>query len=154
MNPQLNEYAYDIVKERVGNVHIPEMYTRAKWARTYTEIDPKEVFGHQRRCQPAPIMRLQENSRKFSAAKPILVNVYQDEDLFFAENENLVVCGTGYTPQEALKDLCQHIMYFFEYYKNLDESNLIGDALKLKELYQGLLIEEQYDADWQKNNRI
>ncbi len=149
MSPQLNEYAYDIVKERVGNVHIPEMYTRSGDSVVVTspEIDPKEVFGHQRRCQPAPIMRLQENSRKFSTAKPILVNVYQDEDLFFAENENLVVCGTGHTPQEALKDLCQHIMYFFEYYKNLDESNLIGDALKLKELYQDLLIEERYNAD-------
>ncbi|MGR3173487.1 MAG: hypothetical protein ACUZ8N_02655 [Candidatus Scalindua sp.] len=147
MSSQLAEYAYDIMKEKAED--IPENYTRSGDSMVVTspEINPKEVFRHQRRYPPAPIMRLQENSRKFYTPKPILVETYQDEDLFFAENENLVVCGTGHTPQEALKDLCQHIMHFFEYYKNLDESNLIGDALRLKELYQDLLIEEQYSAD-------
>ncbi len=142
MSPQLAEYAYDIMKEKAED--IPENYTRSGDSVVVTspEINPKKVFTHQRRYQPAPIMRLQENTRKFHTPKPILVTVYQDEDLFFAENENLVVCGTGHTPQEALQDLLLHIIHFFEYYKNLDESNLIGDALRLKELYQDLLIEE------------
>lgn len=142
MNPQLTEYDYDAIKERAE--YIPENYTRFGDSMVVTspEINPKEVFSRQRRYQPAPIMRLQENSRKFYATKPILVKIYQDEDLFFAENENLVVCGSGHTPQEALQDLLLHIIHFFEYYKNLDKSELIGDALRLKELYQNLLIEE------------
>lgn len=80
------------------------------------------------------IMRLQEDTRPFYTSKPILVNIYRDGDLFFVENENLVICGTGHTPQEALKDLSQHIIHFLEYYKNLDKSKLIGDALRLKRL--------------------
>ncbi|MBU4257655.1 hypothetical protein KKC04_04580 [Patescibacteria group bacterium] len=32
---------------------------------------------------------------------PVAVKVYRDEDFFFAENENLAVCGTGDTPQDA-----------------------------------------------------
>jgi hypothetical protein len=142
MSPQLAEYAYDIMKEKAED--IPENYTRSGDSVVVTspEINPKEVFSHQKRYSPAPLMRLQENTRKFHTPKPILVTIYQDEDLFFAENENLVICGTGHTPQEALKDLGQHIIHFFEYYKNLDKSKLIGDALRLKELYQDLLIEE------------
>ncbi len=144
MSPLLAEYAYDIIKKRKKDM--PENYRSSgdSVVATSPEINPKEIFGHQKRYQPAPIMRLQENTRKFRTPKPILVTIYQDEDSFFAENENLVVCGTGHTPQEALKDLGQHIIHFFEYYKNLDESNLIGDALRLKELYQDLLIEERY----------
>lgn len=144
MSPQLAEYAYDIIKEKAED--IPENYTRSGDSVVVTspEINPKEVFGHQKRYQPAPIMKLQEDTRTFRIPKPILVTIYQDEDLFFAENENLVVCGTGHTPQEALNDLCQHVIHFFEYYKNLDESDLIGDALRLKELYKDLLAEERH----------
>jgi hypothetical protein len=87
-------------------------------------------------------MRLQAETKKFYTPKPISVKIYRDEDLFFAENENLVVCGTGDTTQDALQDLCVHIIHFFEYYKKLDKSKLTGDALRLKELYQNLLIEE------------
>ncbi|ODS31878.1 MAG: hypothetical protein SCARUB_02992 [Candidatus Scalindua rubra] len=62
----------------------------------------------------------------------ITVKIYRDDDLFFAENETLVVCGTGDIPQDALQDLCFRIIHFFEYYKKFDESELTGDALRLK----------------------
>ena len=71
--------------------------------------------------------------------KPILVNVHHDGDLFFAENETLNVYGTGDTPQNAIHDLVMHIVHFFKYYKNIDESKLMGNALKLKALYQNSL---------------
>jgi len=70
------------------------------------------------------------------------VKAYRDEDFFFAENENLAVCGTGDTLRDALQDLELHITHFFEYYKNLDNSQPAGDALRLKSLYKNLLIEE------------
>lgn len=144
MNPQLTEYAYDMIKEKAE--YIPENYSISGDSVVVTspEINPREDFSQQRKYQPAPIMRLKEDTRTFYPSKPILVNIYRDGDLFFAENENLVVCGTGYTSQEALRDLYLHIIYFFEYYKKLDESKLTGDALRLKKIYQDLLIEERY----------
>jgi len=69
-----------------------------------------------------------------------LVKIYRKDDLFFAENENFVICGTGDTLEDSLQDLCLHIIHFFEYYKKIDKSKLTGDALRLKELYENLLI--------------
>lgn len=142
MSPQLTEYAYDIIKEKAE--YIPENYNISGDSVVVTspEINPREVFSQKRKYQPAPIMRLQEDTRKYYTPKPILVNIYRDDDLFFAENETLVVCGTGETPQDAFQDFCLHVIHFFDYYKKLDESKLTGDALRLKELYQDLLIEE------------
>ncbi len=142
MSFKLLEDTYDVIKER--SAYKPENYEGPKDIKVETAPmeELQQIFNQRRKYQPAPIMRLQEDTRTFYTPKPILVKIYQDEDLFFAENENLVICGTGHTPQEALKDLGQHIIHFFEYYKNLDKSKLIGDALRLKELYQDLLIEE------------
>jgi hypothetical protein len=142
MRPQLTEDTYDMVKERAQE--IPENYRPSGDSEVATspETNPREFFNQRRKYQTAPIMKLQKDTRKFYTPIPISVNIYRDEDLFFAENENLVVCGTGSTRQEAVQDLVLHIIHFFEYYKKLDKSELTGDALRLKELYQNLLIEE------------
>ncbi len=142
MNLSLVEDTYDVIKERMA--YVPENYISSgvSEVKTAPAIDSRQVFIQSRKHQPVPIWRLQVETKKFYIPRPISVKVYRDEDLFFAENENLVVCGTGDTPQDALQDLCVHIIHFYEYYKKLDESKLAGDALRLKELYQNLLIEE------------
>ena len=63
--------------------------------------------------------------------KPISVRVYFDDGLFFAENEALLLYGTGTSPDEAITDLGLHIIHFYQYYKNLDWSQITGDALRL-----------------------
>ena len=52
--------------------------------------------------------------------------------LFFAENENLAICGTGENKQEAIQDFMIHLIHFYEYYKAIDENKLIGKAISLK----------------------
>jgi hypothetical protein len=141
MGFKLLEGTYDVIKER--SAYKPENYKGSKDIKVETASmeESQQIFNQRRKYQPAPIMKLQEDTRKFYTPMPILVNTYRDEDLFFAENENLVVCGTGHTQQEAIQDLSLHIIHFFKYYKKLDKSELIGDALRLKELYQNLLVE-------------
>lgn len=140
MSSLLLEETYSAIKEMV---YTPKDYisSRSVGVGTASAIDP-HIFSQSRKHQPSPIWRIQTETKKFYTPKPISVKIYQDEDLFFAENENLAVCGTGETRQEALQDLLLHIIHFFEYYKKLDESKLIGEALRLKELYQNLLVEE------------
>jgi len=142
MDALLVKDTYDAIKER--KAHVPENYGRSKGldAMTAAVIDAQEVFRESIEHQLVPILRLQVKTRIFYIPKPIAVDIYRDGDLFFAENENLVVCGTGDTPQSALEDLCLHIVHFFEYYKRMDKSKLTGDALRLKELYKDLLVEE------------
>lgn len=142
MSSLLVEDAYDAIKERMA--YMPENYISSGVTEVGTTpvIDPQQIFSRTKRHQPAPMWRLQEETKRFYTPKPISVKIYRDEDFFFAENESLVVCGSGDTPQDALQDLSLHIIHFFEYYKKLDKSKLTGDALRLKDLYDNLLIEE------------
>ncbi len=84
-----------------------------------------------------------QGEKKYVFKQPIAVKIYQDEDLFFAENENLNVCGTGDTIQEALEDLQSHIIHFYHYYKDIRNEQLLGDAVRLKEVYCNLVIERE-----------
>lgn len=142
MSPSLIEDAYTEIKERLTDVPGNYKSSRVLEVGTAPGIDPLQVFRQIRKVQPAPLWRLYTKTKKFYTPKPISVKISCDEDLFFAENENLVICGTGDTPEKALEDLCLHIIHFFEYYKKLDKSKLRGDALRLKKLYENLLIEE------------
>lgn len=144
MDFPLTKDTYDTVRERMA--YVPENYMSSivTGVETGPALDVAQLIEQSRKPKPRPIWKLQTKTRIFSTPKPILVKIYRDGGLFFAENENLVVCGTGNTPRDALEDLCIDIIYFFEYYRDLDESQLIGDAIRLKQLYQNLLLEEQY----------
>lgn len=136
------EDTYQTIQERKSDM--PEHYTVAKVEEVGTapSINPQEVFTENRRYAPTPIWRMQVDTKTFYTPKPISVRIYREEDIFFAENDALVVCGTGATPQEAVQDLNLHVIHFFEYYRNIDNNRLTGDALRLKQLYSKLLIEE------------
>ncbi|MBU4293125.1 MAG: hypothetical protein KJ770_03630 [Actinobacteria bacterium] len=134
--------SYEEIKERMEYMPVNYKSTRAIGVGTATAIDPQQIFANRIKSYVAPLWRLQSKTKRFYTPIPIAVKAYRDEDFFFAENENLAVCGTGDTPQDALQDLELHITHFFEYYENLDNSQLAGDALRLKNLYKNLLIEE------------
>ncbi len=141
MSPLLADN-YEEIRERMEYIPVNYKSTRAIGVGTAMAIDPQQIFANRIKPYVAPLWRLQGKTKRFYAPTPIVVKVYRDEDFFFAENENLAVCGTGNTTQDALQDLALHIIHFFEYYKKLDNSQLAGDALRLKTLYQNLLIEE------------
>ncbi len=140
MPATLTEETYDLIKER--RRYLPSNYRSTLVAEIGTTniIDWQQVFKNKKTIY---IYRLFKENKRYLANKPIAVKIYQDEDLFFTENENLNVCGTGETSQEALADLYLHILHFYNYYREIDEERLIGDAVRLKELYHGLLIEEK-----------
>ena len=123
---------------------IPGNYKRSTVMKVETDYktDPMEIYNRVKRITPTQVWRFSANLKVYRSSKPISVKVYSDGDLFFAENETLAVCGTGDTQHDALQDWALHIVHFYEYYKQLDESQLIGEALRLKELYKSLLVEE------------
>lgn len=142
MSPLLAEDTYDEVKDRMEQ--IPEDYVRSRLVEMSMgpTMDLQFVLRQATKYKPAPLWKLCAGNKTFYASKPISVRIYREDDLFFAENENLVVCGTGTTPRDALDDLCLHIVYFFEYYKKMNKDRLTGDALRLKALYENLLTEQ------------
>lgn len=134
--------SYQIREER--QEYIPINYRSARMSvETANEIVGSDLI---RNLPPhrllAPLWSVSALDRRYKLIKPLLVRVYLEDGLFFAENETLLLFGNGITREEAIEDLSQHIVHFYHYYKNLDWSQLIGDARRLKMIYEDLLSEE------------
>ena len=134
----LVEETYELMEERKRDLPSKYRSTLVDEVETTNIIDWQQVFKNKKTVY---IYRLSKENKQYIISNPIAVKIYQDEALFFAENENLNVCGTGETSQEALADLHLHILHFYEYYRKIDKEQLVGDAVRLKELYHNLLIE-------------
>ncbi len=93
--------------------------------------------------QNSPLWNITTQTEKYKVSKPIKVHIYLEDNLFFAENETLVVVGTGNSINEAMDDFCRHIIHFYHYYKRLSRDKVTGDAIRLKKLYDTLLAEQE-----------
>jgi hypothetical protein len=93
-----------------------------------------------------PLFQLTISGRTYLPSKPIGTNVTQDGAWFFAENEALNVVGTGGSLEEAVLDLEHHIVHFWQYYRSLQDSEVTGDAIRLKKLFSKLLVEAACEA--------
>ncbi|MDP2682275.1 MAG: hypothetical protein Q8P28_05645 [Deltaproteobacteria bacterium] len=99
----------------------------------------KEFTGHN---LSAPLWTIPVKKKHYRSTKPIKVYFHVDDNVFFAENETLVVVGTGKSLTEAMADLSEHIIHFYNYYKKLPFDKVTGDAIRLKKVYETLFIEE------------
>ena len=100
-----------------------------------------ETYFYSGRFNTAPLMEFRGDQKTYVTSKPILIKVYREDDVFFAENESLILSGTGASREEAVLDFVKHVDYFYNFYKRQSENNLMGDALRLKKIYDNLLIE-------------
>lgn len=89
----------------------------------------------------APIWSITDRAEKRQLSKPIKVHIYMEEEVFFAESETLVVVGTGSSENEAIDDMCKHIVHFYHYYRKLPLDKVTGDAIRLKKIYETLFVE-------------
>ncbi len=71
--------------------------------------------------------------------RSIHIDVYRNENWFFAESVDLRIVGTGDSLEAALGDFSQHFSHFREYYANLPQTSLVGEATRLKELFSETL---------------
>jgi len=131
---------YEQVKER--KKYFPEHYQGvATYVGTAAQSIQPEAYFHSGYFNTAPVMEFKSAQKHYLMPKPILVRGYRVEDVFFAENESLVLSGTGASPEDALMDFISHMVYFYNFYKLKNESDLTGDALRLKKIYDNLLVE-------------
>lgn len=110
---------------------------------TYKERPLEREFERSRaQGFSAPLWTIFHKTKQHKVSKPIKVRIYFEDNLFFAENETLVVIGTGSSVTEAIDDLCKHIVHFHNYYKKLSRDKVTGDAIRLKTIYETLFIEQ------------
>lgn len=88
----------------------------------------------------APLWTIPTKTKKLTVSKPIKVKIYPEDNLFFVENETLVVVGTGKSIADAIDDFGKQIIHFYKYYKRLSWDRVTGDAERLKGLYETLFI--------------
>jgi len=142
MNPVITADSYEVREER--REYLPPNYRHAEAkVNTAREIIAEELF----RSLPSrkfmtPLWSVGIPGKRFRTVKPIAIRVYFDDGLYFAENDTLLLYGTGMSPEEAITDLGLHIIHFYQYYRNLNWSQVTGDAVRLKRLYENLLSEE------------
>ncbi|MBI5208222.1 MAG: hypothetical protein HY934_10625 [Candidatus Firestonebacteria bacterium] len=118
-------------------------YNRVKVG-SATNIDLKDFFiPIDRSNKITPIWTIKQKAKTFYVRKPITIKTFREDNLFFVENDNLGIYGFGESPQEALEDFKSHIIYFYNYYKNLTMDQITGDAIRLKKLYKNLLVEDK-----------
>lgn len=140
MNGVALEETYKLVEER--KTYFPNEYKgAAPVVGTASQSIHPETHFYSGRFSTAPLMEFQVEARTYVMSKPVLLRVYREDDVFFAENKSLVLCGTGASRDEAVLDFVKHLDYFHSFYKRQRENDLLGDALRLKKIYDSLLVE-------------
>ena len=126
---------------------VPDQFSsQARISIKTAELTPTEILDTFAKAGKFPLFRIRVSEREYLPSKPILIHIYQDGDWFFAENETLVLVGTGQSKEEAVLDLEQHIVHFWNYYKKLMDDKISGDAVRLKKVYSGLFVEKQREG--------
>lgn len=100
----------------------------------------KQTFAHQ---SFTPVWSVSSGRETYSVLKPIKIHIYFVDKVCFAENEALALIGTGNSHMDAVHDLFRHLIYFYKYYKELADDEVTGDAIRLKELYNELFVEQE-----------
>lgn len=103
----------------------------------------KEFKNNVINSQIIPLWTVVTRTKKYELAKPLKVHIYSEDGLFFAENDTLIITGTGDSIEGVMNDFCGHVSYFYHYYKKLSWEEVIGDAARLKKLYETLFSEQE-----------
>lgn len=93
-----------------------------------------------------PVWQVCAKGCSLRARKPIAVRVRLDGQFYFAENDRLVVCGSGLKADEALQDFFGQIVHFYRYYRNLRDDQVVGEAAALKQLFAEVFEEQDRNA--------
>ncbi len=89
-----------------------------------------------------PLWSIPTKRKKYKVSKPIKVHIYIEDNLYFVENETLVIVGMGESITDAIDDFGKQVIHFYKYYKKLSWDRVTGDAERLKGLYETLLVDQ------------
>ncbi len=104
-----------------------------------TDEDFQKFMAH---GYSAPLWSIPTKRKKYKVSKPIKVHIYIEDNLYFVENETLVIVGTGESITDAIDDFGKQIIHFYKYYKKLSWDRVTGDAERLKGLYESLFVDQ------------
>jgi len=83
-----------------------------------------------------PLRKFVSDDKTVVSDKPVQLRVSSADNQYFAENDSLKIYAVGNSIQSVVDEFAQHIVYFYEFYKDKDTGEVIGGAENLKELYE------------------
>jgi hypothetical protein len=87
----------------------------------------------------ALLLEIDFQGQRRALAKPLRLRLVPEEGNWFADNEALNLFGVGGSPISAVEDFRQHFEHFLHRYRSLNWSEVSGEGLRLKTLYEKLL---------------
>ena len=89
------------------------------------------------------VSQLHINGRKayaklHSLNRPVVLQAKNEGGTYFAENGFLEICGYGDTASEVLDDATKDITYYYEYYGNLNENEVTGHGVTIRNRFLDL----------------
>ena len=84
------------------------------------------------------VCEINKNGKLHSLKRPVVLHVKNEGGTYFAENDFLDICGYGGTVSEALDDAAKELAYYCEYYGNLDENEVIGHGVTVRNRFLAL----------------
>ncbi len=113
------------------------------YSETANEIQPDMEFKKSLKpVRSVPIWSIRDNRKKRLVSKPIKVNVSSEDDVFYVENETLLLVGIGSTMNDAMKDFSKHLIHFYKYYKVMSDDELTDNARRLKKIYSTIFVRD------------
>lgn len=136
------DQSYELKDERMWS--IPDDFVKSFGGidTTAPEIDVESSLSY--RSAGIPVWQFQAHGKILCTKRPVVVSIRKEEDLYYAENENLRIFVAGKSPDEAADAFAEQLIHFYDHYKSLSPSSVTGKAQKLKQLYHKFF--EESDA--------
>lgn len=96
---------------------------------------PSPKPGNVRKCL---VTRINTNGSLQLLSKPVVLKIKNERGTYIAENDFFGICGHGDTESEAFNDAVKELTYCYEYYRGLNENDVIGHGITIRKRFLSL----------------
>ncbi|HED36658.1 MAG TPA: hypothetical protein ENI76_00185 [Ignavibacteria bacterium] len=82
-----------------------------------------------------PLRKFSTEENILYSDKPVMIEITLEDGIFYATNETLNIDAEGNSIANTILDFSRHIIYFYSYYTNKNETEVMGNAARLKKVY-------------------
>lgn len=98
-------------------------------------LSPSRRPNNVRNCL---VSTINANGNLHSLSKPVVLKIKNERGTYIAENDFFGICGHGDTESEAFNDAVKELTYCYEYYRRLNENDVIGHGLTIRNRFLSL----------------
>lgn len=96
------------------------------------DMEEEQEFSH---ITKVPLRRFATEENILYSDKPVMIEITLEDRVFYATNETLNIDAEGNSIANAILDFSRHIIYFYNYYTNKNETEVMSNAARLKKVY-------------------